>query len=134
MSKFLHRDAIHEPGAPSEFAFGAAERLGIRWPALPWTCPGCGHTFDDHKETIATIDLELAVSLAEILRATPTMAAFLCIVCDVANHMAPIVVHVLFHGVTLCGIRDLPTGHRWVTRGEGEVATCLLCKQLSSEG
>lgn len=71
MSKFLHRDAINEAGAPSAEAFDAAERLGIVWPALPWTCPKCGIIYENHAQTIATLDLEVVVSLQELIRTAP---------------------------------------------------------------
>ena len=162
MSKFLHPDAMGEPGAPSAAAFDAAARLGIRWPVLPWTCSGCGRIYEDHRDTVATIDLELAVSLAEVLQSMPLIlasprladmpltrraveafadylrsdlsengppAVFLCIGCDVGQHMLT-AVHVLIGGVTVCGIRDLPAGHKWVRKDEIDLATCLLCKQL----
>lgn len=60
-------------------------------------------------------------------------AAFLCIGCDFANHMIASV-HMLVEGVTLCGIRDLPPGHKWVRRDELEHISCELCKQLTKGG
>jgi hypothetical protein len=161
----MHRDAIGEEGAPHADVFDAAERLGVRWPPLPWTCPGCGTTYENHRDTIATVDLEVVMAIHELIRIGPRVlselgadrypktraalaafadwitadeaehgapAAFLCIRCDIANHVAP-VVHVLFHGRTLCGMHPTRGRHKWVRLGEVKNATCKLCKQLAAD-
>lgn len=48
-----------------------------------------------------------------------------------------VMVHVLFHGVSLCNLpgvpRDWPRGHRWVTVACHDEATCSTCRTAAQE-
>lgn len=74
MGKFLHDDAGLDCGH-------TAERLGIRWPGLPWRCPKCDVMFTSHESTVATLDIGRY--------SHPEETRFLCMLCDLASHVFP---------------------------------------------